>query len=79
METYRLGFLIGIPGVLLLPLVRLTLPNNVLMWSLIVLCCFLRSLSGQFTFSSVFALVANSVTPELLGSGIQKLIHIASM
>merc|ERR1712225_187972 len=51
-----------------MPLVRYTLPNQGAMWTLLAVLCLCRSVAGQFTFSSVFALIANSVQPDVLGS-----------
>jgi hypothetical protein len=30
--------------------------------------CFVRAIAGQFTFSTVFALISNSVHPNLMGA-----------
>ena len=68
LETYRLGHLIGMPVVALLFPLLSHITSPVGQWFYIALCCFGLALAGQFTFSSVFALVANSVHPDSMGA-----------
>jgi MFS family permease len=68
-KTFRIGVFIILPVLACFPLLNWLVPfGNVALWAGIVGVCFLRAVAGQFAFSSVFALISNSVPPQLLGS-----------
>ncbi len=68
-KAFRIGLIVCIPVLAAFPLLNLLVPlGPFVLWVGIVVVCFLRATAGQFCFSSVFALISNSVPAQLLGS-----------
>lgn len=68
--TFRAGLVLCVPGFLGFPLLWFVLDafGTYALWTGLLVATYLRSLSAQLTFSTVFALIANSVDPALLGA-----------
>lgn len=81
--TFRVGVLVTFVAIVGFPLLNLFASNTVALWignkeSFLILLfiflaglgcvAFVRAICGQFTFSTVFALISNSVEPSLMGA-----------
>eukprot|EP00697_Spironema_sp_BW2_P015705 gnl/Spiro4/6659_TR3438_c0_g1_i1.p1 gnl/Spiro4/6659_TR3438_c0_g1~~gnl/Spiro4/6659_TR3438_c0_g1_i1.p1 ORF type:complete len:456 (+),score=43.05 gnl/Spiro4/6659_TR3438_c0_g1_i1:179-1546(+) len=70
-RSFRIGILVYAPSVLLFPLLNLVLRAGApmpLLWFLLAIACFVRAVASQFSFSSIFVLITNSVPHNMMGA-----------
>ncbi len=67
-RTFQLGIFITFFSLAMFPALNLFATNEVLLWMGFVVTCMVRAFAGQYTFSTVFALISNSVLPQMMGA-----------